>query len=99
MIRKKVILDVDPGVDDALAILLALQSAELDVRGITVANGNVPLSIGLQNALKIVELACSDIDVYAGAAEPLRTFMGIPVLVMQNCPPLTLDLLAMLSNF
>ena len=72
MIRKKVILDVDPGVDDALAILLALQAAELDVRGITVANGNVPLSIGLQNALKIVELACSNIDVYAGAEEPLR---------------------------
>ena len=54
---KPVILDVDPGVDDALAILLALRSEELEVRALTVVNGNVPLSSGVDNALKVLELA------------------------------------------
>ena len=68
-----VILDVDPGVDDAMAILLALASPELEVGGITVASGNVPLSIGVANALRIAELAGrGDVPVYAGAARPLR---------------------------
>ena len=57
ILSKPVILDIDPGVDDALAILLALRSEELDVRAITVVNGNVPLSIGVDNALKVLELA------------------------------------------
>ena len=70
---KPVILDVDPGVDDALAILLALRSEELEVRALTVVNGNVPLSSGVDNALKVLELAGrSDIPVYEGAERPLR---------------------------
>ena len=70
---KPVILDVDPGVDDALAVLLALRSEELEVRALTVVNGNVPLSSGVNNALKVQELAeRSDIPVYEGAARPLR---------------------------
>ena len=68
-----VILDVDPGIDDAMAILLALASPELEVRGITVASGNVPLSIGVDNALRIAELAGrGDVPVYAGATGPLK---------------------------
>jgi inosine-uridine nucleoside N-ribohydrolase len=70
---KPVILDVDPGVDDALAILLALRSEELEVRALTVVNGNVPLISGVENALKVVELAGrGDIPVYGGAERPLR---------------------------
>ena len=70
---KPVILDVDPGVDDALAMLLALRSVELEVRAITVVNGNVPLSTGIENALKVLELAGRpDIPVYEGADRPLR---------------------------
>lgn len=69
---KKIIFDTDPGSDDALALMLALNSPELDVRGITVVPGNVTADMGLQNALKMVSLAkrC-DIPVAAGARHPL----------------------------
>ncbi len=69
---KKVIFDTDPGTDDALALMLALNSAELDVRAITVVPGNVTASQGLENALRMVSLAnrC-DIPVAAGAQHPL----------------------------
>src|ERR1700677_3227005 len=69
---KKVIIDTDPGTDDALAIMLALNSPELDVRAITVVPGNVTLEMGLDNALRMVSLAnrC-DIPVAAGAHHPL----------------------------
>jgi hypothetical protein len=50
---KKVIIDTDPGTDDALAILLALNSPELDVRALTVVPGNVTAQQGLENALKL----------------------------------------------
>src|SRR3984957_3729564 len=69
---KKVIIDTDPGTDDALAIMLALNSPELDVRAITVVPGNVTLEMGLDNALRMVSLAkrC-DIPVAGGAHSPL----------------------------
>jgi purine nucleosidase len=69
---RKVIIDTDPGTDDALAILLALNSQELDVQALTVVPGNVPLAQGVENALKLVSLAerC-DIPVAAGAERPL----------------------------
>jgi inosine-uridine nucleoside N-ribohydrolase len=69
---KKVIFDTDPGTDDALALMLALNSPELDVRAITVVPGNVIASQGLENALRMVSLAnrC-DIPVAAGAQHPL----------------------------
>ena len=51
-----VIMDVDPGVDDALAIILALCAPELAVEGISVVSGNVPLEQGVNNTLKILEL-------------------------------------------
>ena len=68
---KKVIIDTDPGTDDALAILLALNSPELDVRALTVVPGNVDRGAGSGTALKLVSLAnrC-DIPV-AGGATPL----------------------------
>ena len=67
-----VILDVDPGIDDALAILLALSSPELSVEGITVVAGNVEVDVGLRNARQILDLAGrSDIPVARGAAAPL----------------------------
>jgi inosine-uridine nucleoside N-ribohydrolase len=66
-----VILDCDPGTDDALAILLALASPELSVLAITVAGGNVGLTHTLRNALALTALAGSDVPVYAGADRPL----------------------------
>ena len=69
---RPVIIDTDPGTDDAMAILLALTSREIDVRAFTVVPGNVTGAQGLQNALKLVSLAgrC-DIPVAAGASRPL----------------------------
>jgi pyrimidine-specific ribonucleoside hydrolase len=69
---KPVLLDVDPGTDDALAILLALSSPELSVEAITVVAGNVDVDTGLRNALQLVELAGrSDIPVARGAEAPM----------------------------
>jgi inosine-uridine nucleoside N-ribohydrolase len=70
--RRKVIIDTDPGTDDALAILLALNSPELDVKALTVVAGNVVVEQGFENALKLVSLAgrC-DIPVARGAGHPL----------------------------
>jgi purine nucleosidase len=69
---KKVILDTDPGTDDAIALMLALNSPELDVRAVTVVPGNATARQGLENALRMVSLAnrC-DIPVAAGAPHPL----------------------------
>ena len=69
---KKIIFDTDPGTDDALALMLALNSPELDVRAITVVPGNVTAEMGLENALRMMSLAnrC-DIPVAAGARHPL----------------------------
>jgi purine nucleosidase len=70
--NRKVIIDTDPGTDDAMAIMLALNSPELDVRAFTVVLGNVTAAQGLENALRMVSLAqrC-DIPVAAGAQHPL----------------------------
>jgi inosine-uridine nucleoside N-ribohydrolase len=69
---RKIIFDTDPGTDDAMALMLALNSPELDVRAITVVPGNVTAKQGLENALRMVSLAnrC-DIPVAAGAQHPL----------------------------
>jgi inosine-uridine nucleoside N-ribohydrolase len=70
---RRVIIDTDPGVDDAMAILLALNSPELKVEALTVVPGNVEAPQGLENALKLVSLAgrC-DVLVAGGAQHPLN---------------------------
>ena len=71
---RKIIIDTDPGQDDAVAILLALASPEeLEVLGIVAVAGNVGLHHNATNARKIVELAGrTDVPVYAGCSRPLR---------------------------
>ena len=66
-----IIIDTDPGQDDAVAILLALASPELDVLGITTVAGNVPLATTTRNALTTVELADRPCAVRAGCDRPL----------------------------
>ena len=70
---QRVIIDTDPGIDDAMAILLGLNSPELKVEALTVVPGNVDGRQGLENALKIVSLAgrC-DVVVAGGAKHPLN---------------------------
>ncbi len=69
---RKIIIDTDPGQDDAVAILLALASPELEVLGITAVAGNVPLALTELNARKVCELAGRpDMAVFAGCDRPL----------------------------
>jgi inosine-uridine nucleoside N-ribohydrolase len=70
---RRVIIDTDPGTDDAMAIILALNSPEFKVEALTVVPGNVDSQQGLENALKIVSLAgrC-DVTVARGAHHPLN---------------------------
>ena len=69
---RKIIIDTDPGQDDAVAILLALASPELEVLGITAVAGNVPLALTERNARKICELAGRpEVKVFAGASRPM----------------------------
>jgi purine nucleosidase len=70
---RRVIIDTDPGTDDAMAIILALNSPEFKVEALTVVPGNVDARQGLENALKIVSLAgrC-DVTVAGGAQHPLN---------------------------
>ena len=66
-----VVIDCDPGTDDAIALFLALGSPALDVRLVTVAGGNVGLAHTLRNARALVGLTGRDIPVVAGADRPL----------------------------
>ncbi len=70
--RHRIIIDTDPGQDDAVAILLALGSPEVEVLGITAVAGNVPLRLTEKNARKVCELAGKpETRVYAGAIRPM----------------------------
>jgi len=69
---RKVIFDTDPGIDDALALLLLAVSPEIELLGITVTHGNTSQEKCLRNALSLVELAgISHVEVARGAEEPL----------------------------
>ncbi len=70
--KRKVIIDCDPGIDDSLALMLAISSEELEIVGITVVCGNVPANLGAENALKILKMMNRlDIPVYIGEETPL----------------------------
>jgi len=69
----RVIIDTDPGVDDAIAILMALAWPELELVGMTTVGGNVPVSRGTRNALALLEYAGrQEVPVAQGAARPCR---------------------------
>lgn len=74
MSERKVIIDTDPGIDDAVAIFLALASPELDVVGLTTVFGNCAVDVATRNALTLLDIAGrADIPVAVGAADPLAT--------------------------
>lgn len=70
--RKRIVIDTDPGIDDAIAIMTALECEDLDVLGISVVFGNVSLDKTLRNALRILNyMKKTDIPVYSGAHKPM----------------------------
>ncbi len=72
MTSRSIIIDTDPGHDDAVAILAALASPELQVRGVTTVAGNVPLALTTLNARRVLALAGrEDVPVFAGCDRPL----------------------------
>ena len=71
MEKKKIILDVDTGSDDAIAIMTAVKAKELDVLAITTVNGNRPVPNTTENTLRVIDLLESKIPVYRGCEEPL----------------------------
>jgi purine nucleosidase len=83
MARLRIVIDTDPGIDDAVALLVALAERErLDVLGITTVAGNVPLHFTTANALRVVELAGrADVPVFAGAPAPLHRTVHTAVRV------------------
>lgn len=70
---RKVMIDCDPGIDDTLALLLAIKAPEIEVVAITTVCGNAPVDIGTQNVIKCLErLDRLDIPIYEGAKQPLK---------------------------
>ena len=69
--RIPLLIDTDPGVDDALALLMAFADARHEVVGLTIAAGNVGLGHTVGNALKLCEVCAVDVPVFPGAATPL----------------------------
>jgi purine nucleosidase len=79
MCAHRIVIDTDPGIDDALAMLLAVASPELDLRALTVIGGNVPLAQCVTNTLAVLELLdMPTIPVAAGVTQPLirPVYMG-----------------------
>lgn len=68
---RKFIIDTDTGSDDAVALLLALKSDEIEVIGVTTVCGNVPLAQATQNALMCIEVSGRDVPLYVGSDRPL----------------------------
>ncbi len=85
MSPRKIIIDCDPGTDDAIALFLALASPELDVRKVTAVGGNVGLEHTLRNARALVSLTGRDVPVVGGADRPmLGSFIPEPRVHGQN---------------
>lgn len=75
---RKVIIDCDPGIDDAIAIMLAMEYPGFDIVGLTTVFGNAYLDQATKNAMSVVELSGKPIPVYRGAARPLRITLDPP---------------------
>lgn len=72
MATEKFIIDADTGSDDAVAILIAMQHPAIEILGITIASGNVPMKQGVINTFSTMELCEQNIKVYKGAEKPLK---------------------------
>src|SRR5579863_3449558 len=69
--RRPILIDTDTASDDAVALIMALRSPDVEVKAITTVAGNVAVEQATQNALFTVELCGADVPVFSGAAKPL----------------------------
>jgi purine nucleosidase len=74
--KRKFWIDTDTASDDAVALIMAFMHPEIDVVGLSIVAGNVPLDMGVQNALYTAELCGVSMPIYAGAAKPLSRELG-----------------------
>ena len=74
--KRKFWIDTDTASDDAVALIMAFMHPDIDVVGVSIVAGNVPLDMGVQNALYTAELCGATMPVYAGAAKPLSRELG-----------------------
>lgn len=91
MIPKKVILDCDPGSDDAIAMMLAIKSEAIDLIGVTTVNGNRIVPKTTENALRVVQFMKAHVPVYRGCEEPIicneipTRKPGLPRVTLNDC--------------
>lgn len=87
---KKLILDVDPGRDDAIAIMLAILSPKIELVGITTVNGNRPVWECTENALRVIDLIEANVPVFEGSSLPLLVHLykdrRPPIPRLKPCP-------------
>jgi inosine-uridine nucleoside N-ribohydrolase len=76
--QRKLILDCDPGIDDATALVLAMQYPGFEIIGITTVFGNAYLDQCTKNALRVVELSGKNIPVFSGAEKPMSIQISPP---------------------
>ena len=69
-------IDTDTASDDAVALIMAFMNPDIEVVGLSIVAGNVPLDMGVQNALYTAELCGATMPIYAGAAKPLTRELG-----------------------
>jgi purine nucleosidase len=74
--KRKFWIDTDTASDDAVALIMAFMRTDIDVVGVSIVAGNVPLNMGVQNALYTAELCGATMPIYAGAAKPLSRALG-----------------------
>lgn len=77
MAAHRIILDTDPGIDDTLAILLALNSPELEVRGLSITYGNTVVEHAYRNAVEILRRAGRRLPIAIGARRPLKRALAV----------------------
>jgi len=71
--KRNIIIDCDPGIDDSLALMMALSSSDIEVLGITIVCGNAPTEIGFANAKKVLKhMNRLDVPIYMGERKPLK---------------------------
>src|SRR4051812_15071601 len=86
--RTRIVLDCDPGTDDAFAIMLAALHPQIDLLAVTTVNGNAALPDTTENALRVLDHIGAAVPVYAGAARPIaRPDLPVPRSILSADDP------------